>query len=211
MTLARRALLNSLLFCSLAMVSLSSWFLRGNAARTNYEFLPDMAHSPRYSAYAQNPNFPDGKTMQSPPTGSIARGHMPLHYAATQADALRAGEELLNPLGTGSENSLQRGAKVFANFCVVCHGADAAGMGPVAQRGFPPPPSLLLPHASEIRDGQMFHILTYGQNNMPSYASQLSPQDRWNVITYVRSLQAPAAKTLKAEQTPGPVAVGGGQ
>lgn len=211
MTSGGRALLNAVLCCLLAVVSLSSWFLRGSAAKTNYEFLPDMAHSPRYSAYAQNQNFPDGKTMQSPPAESIARGHMPLHYAATQADALRAGEELVNPLGTGNQNSVQRGAKVFANFCAVCHGADAGGMGPVAQRGFPPPPSLLLPHALQMKDGQMFHVLTYGQNNMPSYASQLNPQDRWNVITYVRSLQAPAMKTLKAEQTPAPVAAGGGQ
>lgn len=211
MTLGLRALLNGLLFSLLALVSLSSWFLRGSAARTNYEFLPDMAHSPRYSAYAQNPNFRDGKTMQIPPTGTIARGHMPLHYAATQPDALRAGEELVNPLGPGNENSMQRGAKVFANFCAVCHGLDAAGKGPVAQRGFPPPPSLLLPHALQMKDGQIFHILTYGQNNMPSYASQLSPDDRWNVITYVRSLQVPAAKMLKAEQAPTPVVAGGGQ
>jgi mono/diheme cytochrome c family protein len=211
MTVGRRALLNSMLFCLLAMVSLSSWFLRGNAAKTNYEFLPDMAHAPRYSAYAQNPNFPDGKTMQSPPAGSIARGHMPLHYTATQADALRAGEELVNPLGAGSENSLQRGAKVFSNFCAVCHGTDAAGMGPVAQRGFPPPPSLLLPHAIQMKDGQMFHVLTYGQNNMPSYAGQLSAEDRWNVITYVRSVQAPAAKTLQAVQAPAAAATGGAQ
>ena len=65
-------------------------------------------------------------------------------------------------------------------------------MGPVTQRGVPPPPSLLAPHAVQIKDGQLFHILTYGQNNMASYASQLSRDDRWNVIVYVRSLQAAA-------------------
>jgi mono/diheme cytochrome c family protein len=44
----------------------------------------------------------------------------------------------------------------------------------------------------KIRDGQMFHILTYGQNNMPSYAAQIDRQDRWKVIAYVRTLQAAA-------------------
>lgn len=65
-------------------------------------------------------------------------------------------------------------------------------MGPVAQRGYPPPPSLLAEHAQKMKDGQLFHILTYGQNNMPSYAGQLSRDDRWNVVLYVRTLQATA-------------------
>ncbi len=45
----------------------------------------------------------------------------------------------------------------------------------------------------KMKDGQIFHVLTFGQNNMPSYASQLSREDRWNVITYVRSLQKQAS------------------
>ena len=52
-----------------------------------------------------------------------------------------------------------------------------------------------------MKDGQLFHILTYGQNNMPSYASQLSRDDRWNAILYVRTLQRAAAP-------PSPGAVG---
>ncbi|HWR35895.1 MAG TPA: cytochrome c [Clostridia bacterium] len=196
-----RVLMNAALLSALAAIVTSSWLLRSNTANTNYEFLPDMAHSARYSAYSQNPNFSDGKTLQQPPQGTIAREHLPLHYTAAQPDALRAGNELVNPLGSGNENSIQRGSNVYGNFCAVCHGADATGMGPVAQRGFPPPPSLLLPHALQMKDGQMFHVLTYGQNNMPSYAGQLSTEDRWNVITYVRSVQAAGAKTASTAQS----------
>jgi mono/diheme cytochrome c family protein len=196
MTLGWRITLNTILFVLLITVASASWLLRTSAANTNYEFLPNMAHSARYGAYSQNPNFADGKTLHAPPSGAIARGHMPLHYTAIQADALRAGEELVNPFGSGTENSIQRGAKVFTNYCAVCHGSDALGLGPVAQRGFPPPPSLLLPHTLQMKDGQMFHVLTYGQNNMPSYASQVTPEDRWNVITYIRSIQSAAQKKL---------------
>lgn len=137
---------------------------------------------------------------------------MPLHYAATPADALRAGEELASPLEPGNVRARERGAFVFANFCAVCHGAGGAGMGPVAQRGYPPPPSLLAEHAQKMKDGQLFHILTYGQNNMPSYASQLSRADRWNVVLYVRTLQAaappisqPAPAKADAGAKPSPV------
>jgi mono/diheme cytochrome c family protein len=56
-----------------------------------------------------------------------------------------------------------------------------------------------------MKDGQLFHILTYGQNNMPSYASQLSRDDRWNVILYVRAMQSaavPASPESAAPATP---------
>jgi len=126
---------------------------------------------------------------------------MPLHYAATPQDALSAGEELNSPLGFDNVRARERGAFVFSNFCVVCHGAGGSGNGPVAQRGYPPPPSLLADHALKMKDGQLFHVLTYGQNNMPSYASQLSREDRWNAILYVRTLQA-AATPLPAPAAP---------
>jgi mono/diheme cytochrome c family protein len=55
--------------------------------------------------------------------------------------------------------------------------------------GFPPPPSLLSDRSLRMPDGQMFHILTYGQGNMPSIAAQLSEDDRWTAILHVRYLQ----------------------
>jgi mono/diheme cytochrome c family protein len=160
--------------------------------RPNREFIPEMVRTPRYNAYSPNPNFPDGKTLQPPPPGTIPRGFLPMHYTATPGDALRAGGELHSPFAAPNAAATQRGTVVFVNFCQPCHGGAGKGDGPVALRGYPPPPSLLAPHALNLKEGQMFHILTYGQNNMPSYASQLSREDRWAVIAYVRSLQAKA-------------------
>ena len=75
------------------------------------------------------------------------------------------------------------------NGCVVCHGGDGGGQGPVVLRGMPPPPSFMAARALEIGDGEMFHVLTRGQGNMASYAAQFSEADRWKVIRYVRQLQ----------------------
>ena len=86
------------------------------------------------------------------------------------------------------------GALVYANYCLLCHGPAGKGDGPLAVRGVPPPPSLLADHAQQMKDGQLFHVLTYGQGNMAPYASQLSREDRWGVILHVRALQQQAGK-----------------
>ena len=82
----------------LLLTALAAWATRSDPASTGYEFIPDMAHSVPYDAYAPNPVTRDGKTLQPPVAGTIARGGpLPFHYAATAEDAARAGRELRNP------------------------------------------------------------------------------------------------------------------
>ena len=189
---ATRVLNGLLLLIFVALIG-AHWVMRQDPTKPNAEFIPEMVRTPRYNAFAPNPNFPDGKTLQRPERGAIPRGYPPLHYTASPADALRAGEELRNSYSAADAQAVQRGASVYNNFCQECHGPSGRGDGPVALRGFPAPPSLLADRAIKMNDGQIFHILTYGQNNMPSYAAQLTREDRWKVILFVRSLQRPAA------------------
>ena len=124
--------------------------------RPNLEFLPEMNRSAASDAYAANSIFANGRTLQAPVQGTIARGDLPLYYAATKEDAARAGEELQNPYAlndasgvtavdqqTGQDEfaarlnaSIKRGAQIYGVFCVSCHGPSGAGDGPVARRGF---------------------------------------------------------------------------
>ena len=196
-----RATLNAILL--LAVVATAALFAGSRTDPTvpNVEFFPNMAHSPRYNAYEPNPVFGDGKTMQSPPPGAIARGYMPTHYAATPEDAKRAGEELTSPLANDPA-AAEPGAKLFAIYCQACHGPGGLGNGPVALRGFPPPPSLLADHARGLKDGQIFHIITFGQVNMPPHAAQIPRENRWKLVSFMRKLQAaaPPAPTAPAPQ-----------
>ena len=214
--MTRRLILNAAMLLLFAALIAFNWIASPDASKPNFEFLPQMAHSARYNAFSANANFADGKTLQPPLEGTIARGEIPLHYTATPADAIRAGNELVSPVSSSNVQARARGEHVFSNFCTPCHGAAATGMGPVTQRGVPPPPSLMVQHAVQMKDGQLFHILTYGQNNMASYASQLSREDRWNVIAYVRSLQAASTPNTPAPSIPKtqvvtPAAAGGVQ
>ncbi len=163
--------------------------VRPDASRRNFEFLPEMVESVPFDAQGPNDNFLDGKNLRSPVPGTIARGYLPLRYAPTPEDALRAGKELVNPFDSADEAALARGAFVYQNFCQVCHDSAGLGKGVLSTRGVPPPPSLKAERALAMKDGQMFHVLSFGQGNMGSYASQLDRDDRWKTILYVRSLQ----------------------
>ncbi len=180
---------NILLFAAFLISAVLNWAVWSDRTHPYVEFLPEMVHSVAYDAFSPNPVFADGKTLQTPVEGTIPRGLLPMPYRATPEDALRAGEELVPPASSEGQSALERGNFVFTQFCQVCHGPEGTGDGPVAQRGFPPPASLRGPKALKMKDGQIFHILTFGQGNMPSYASQISREDRWKVILYVRSLQ----------------------
>ncbi len=114
---------------------------------------------------------------------------MPLQFGPSAEEASRAGEELENPYVRGDPNLMERGHRVYQTYCQVCHGADGKGSSPVTRRGFPPPPSLLEEQARTMKDGQMFHIVTFGNKNMPAYAGLIDTPDRWLSILYLRTLQ----------------------
>jgi mono/diheme cytochrome c family protein len=164
---------------------------RSDPAIPSIEYIPEMVDSVAYDSFAPNPVTPDGKTLLAPVPGTIARGRMPLHYGPGPEEARRAGRDLVNPLPATDAN-LARGKAVFQTFCAVCHGAGGLGDGPLVPR-FPAPPSLIADRARKMPDGQMFHILTHGQGLMAGYAAQVGRNDRWRVIHYIRSLQAPPA------------------
>lgn len=153
--------------------------------QTAMEYAPDMAYGPRVAAQHEDPLRPGQPVMRNPVEGTVPAGYTPYRYAA--ADSLLAQRELHNPLPRSSE-VLTRGQRVYMNTCVVCHGPEGDGQGYIVPL-FPMPPSL---HSERVRgwlDGRMFHVITRGQNLMPSYATQILPEDRWAVIHYVRALQ----------------------
>jgi mono/diheme cytochrome c family protein len=184
--------LNSLLLVLTLAVYAAVFLLRAQPGRRNLEVMPEMVRGPAAEPFAASAVFADGKTLQSLPPGVVVRGHPPLRFGATPEEALRAGRELRSPFADPAAE-LARGAHVFRGTCAVCHGTSGLGDGPVAKRGFPTPPSLLGERARAMADGQIFHVVTFGQNNMPAHAAQIERLDRWRAVAYVRELQRAAA------------------
>ena len=99
--------LNIFLGLSLAVVAVLIATTGVDHSQPNLEFLPEMKRSPAWTAFEANPNFRNGRTLQAPPAGTIARGELPLYYAATKEDAARAGDELQNPYRLAPAGSVE--------------------------------------------------------------------------------------------------------
>jgi mono/diheme cytochrome c family protein len=182
----------------LAAAALAASSCNPAGPRQGYELLPDMAHSVPYDTFQPNPVTRNGQTLQPPVPGTVARGKLPLRYAATPADALRAGRELRDPFAADAA-VLQRGKAVYETFCRVCHGERGQGDGPLIPK-FPNPPAYTSPRVREMAAGQIFHTISLGTSLMPSYAAQISPDDRWRAVRYVQRLAAAPAPAA----APGP-------
>jgi mono/diheme cytochrome c family protein len=100
-----------------------------------------------------------------------------------------------------TEEIVTRGRERYAIYCSVCHGLTGDGDGMIVRRGFRRAASF---HDERLRQapvGHYFDAITNGWGAMPSYAPQITAQDRWAIIAYVRALQL-SQPTPKTQQTP---------
>lgn len=154
---------------------------------TGYRGVPaDMAASPAYGPYQTHPLLPGGQVWLAPPHGVVSMGGLPYGHGALPSTADPTPRA--NP-APDDEPGRERGAQLYARFCVPCHGVIGRGDGPVVDP-FPRPPDLLAAEARELEDVHVYHFITWGRHRMPAYGAQLEPLDRWRVVHHVRRLQA---------------------
>lgn len=168
-----------------------------------YTYFPDMAYSPAYKTYEDNPVFENG-TMRLPADGTIPRGHRPYPYRPQSIEEQeRAGRELRNPIRT-SPVILAEGKKQYVIFCAVCHGEKGDGNGHLfTSKRFPAKPrNLVNDYLKDWPDGQIFHVITEGSVSglMAPHKGQISPENRWKIVCYIRELAK--KQSLQSQQHP---------
>jgi mono/diheme cytochrome c family protein len=136
-----------------------------------------------------------GAELHNPFSGEAAIIVSAVGQAGSQPNPWQVGWMARTMIAASADDARarERGAFLYANYCQMCHGPEGKGDGPLVQRGIPPSASLRGENAIQMKDGQLFHVLTHGQRNMSAHAAQLSREDRWKVILHVRSLQQKAA------------------
>ena len=100
---------------------------------------------------------------------------------------LEAGRTLVNPEPKSPE-SLARGKQMYELHCLVCHGAQGRGDGPVGRKFVPQPMELNLDYVQLQPDGQLFYTISHGSIAMPFYRQAILPEDRWHLVNFIKEV-----------------------
>lgn len=89
-----------------------------------------------------------------------------------------------------TDESIATGAELFRVNCAACHGTDAMGDGHLAETTEVPPPPLV--GVGDVHsEAQIFEVITNGlPGGMPAWGDVLSETDRWDLVNYLRTLEA---------------------
>ena len=156
--------------------------------KPGYSFFNDMEASQAYETYSTNPNAPNGKTMVGPVDGTIAIHEYAYGFVKTPEDELKAAT-LFNPMA--NQFDIEHAKKVYGQYCLNCHGENGDGQGFLyTSKKYPyPPANYHADRALAKTDGQLFHNIRAGFGVMGAHGPQLSVNDSWQLVNYIRYLQ----------------------
>ncbi|WP_341656446.1 cytochrome c [Blattabacterium cuenoti] len=190
--------LNMILFLFLE----SCWF---DKTKPNVVYMPDMYYSEAYEPYSDPylynkkdknikiPLFSKERTSSLYPVkGTVSRNDLFYNLIDIKNKGLNYSKNIIqNPLYSiryeKNEITIKKGKKLYQINCSICHGKNGDGQGELVKNekifGIPNYKD------RDLTIGSVYYVITYGKNNMNSYASQLNEIDRWRVSEYVMFLK----------------------
>jgi cytochrome c553 len=148
----------------------------------------DMQVQPRQNPLSRSDFYADQRSERPPVEGTVARGQ--LHedsYFYTGRIGSDPGNYMPFPV---TKEVLERGRERYNIYCAPCHSRIGDGNGFIPSRGFArKPPSYHIERLQKAPLGYFYDVMTNGFGIMPDYASQISAQDRWKIVAYIRALQ----------------------
>jgi high-affinity iron transporter len=114
--------------------------------------------------------------------GGLGAGSRALVDAAN-APALA---DLEQPPSTQTAEDVARGEAIYRANCASCHGIDGLGDGPIRTL---PGAGVLADAVREISDAELSYRIAHGVAGtpMPAFAGSLTPEERWQLVAYLRS------------------------
>jgi mono/diheme cytochrome c family protein len=187
---------------------------KANGDNPGREYAPNMYHSVAYEPYTQitdkdagrwltSIDYPDGHAefynsnnfnpfrmnMREPAPNTVSRnsrGWLPYRLPNNE-EGLRQSNELKNPFEVSSQ-LLSQGKILYETYCDHCHGAKGEGDGKVADK-YAGVPNYKSDALINMTEGHIFHVITHGKGLMKPHASQVTPEERWIISSYVKTLQ----------------------
>ncbi|HPR00939.1 MAG TPA: c-type cytochrome [Saprospiraceae bacterium] len=150
-------------------------------------------------------------TPRLPVKGTIARGYegggvepgniniplngaVPFYYGSSEEERTRAMEEIIQNPYPITAAGLAEGKNLYTIYCGICHGDKGDGLGYLVRDDggkYPAQPAIFTSDDFiNASNGRYYYAIMYGKNVMGAYEDKLSYEERWQVIHYIRSLQA---------------------
>jgi len=173
----------------------------------DWEYFPDMYDSPAREAQEFDPTAPNKVGGRLPVEGTIPIEYTPYEFKGPNLDDPRVKELRVPENIQLTEVNLKRGESQFQIYCYPCHGPQGEGNGPVigppggGKFNYSPNMNIHGTYAY-LNDGQLYHVITNGNGQMPPYASMISEEDRWKIVIYVRRLKEVYKELAQAKTAP---------
>lgn len=151
----------------------------------------NMHNQNKLEPYEASTFFEDGQGSRQLPAGTVPRG-ADGRKIAPYTGLPEPGPALVFSLQVPPPVTLamvQRGRQRYNVFCSPCHSRVGNGRGMIVLRGFKQPPSFHDPRLRSAPATYFVQVMTEGFGVMPSYAEEVSPEDRWAIAAYIRALQ----------------------
>ncbi|MCB1177090.1 MAG: cytochrome c [Leptospiraceae bacterium] len=164
-----------------------------------FQFFPDMYDSLAVESQEADKTNPTGGP-RTPPPGTISVDQEIYDYEGEASYGSLPGGGLSFPANIKKTMAnYKRGEERYHINCYPCHGARGKGDGPVVgpapRMAYSPAMDLIDgPLAPGMTDGQIYHVIKKGNGQMPAYGAQITQEDRWKIILYVRKLQEAGKK-----------------
>ena len=180
-----------LIFALCAVVVVGIAGRRGSISRRPpIELFPDMNRQPKPRPQSPSAFFENERSSRLPIAGTVARGdrYEDLPVNTGHVPGTTNFVEILPVEVTA--RLLARGQQRFNINCSPCHGAQADGNGITRKIGaMAVVANLHDKRIVEMADGEIFNTITYGKNLMGPYGPNVTVEDRWAIIAYLRALQ----------------------
>ena len=138
---------------------------------------------------------------QSPPALETFIAHRLVDWSIpSDAKAMR------DPLSDRADGGdVAAGRELYQKNCEVCHGYDGSGKTASGGGLYPPPANLRGPATIARTDGALFYLIRNGIRNTGMPGWQLTDQQTWQLVVYIRNLPK-AAPTTSLRQVQGTAA-----
>jgi mono/diheme cytochrome c family protein len=166
---------------------------RGDISRRRpIEIFPDMDRQPKLRPQTDDKFFRDGLSSQPLVAGTIARG-TPFEDTPINTGKIPGTTNWVATIPVPVTAELMaRGRQRYNISCSPCHGEQGDGKGITTKFGMTVIADLhdgMTRKVVQQTDGELFNTISYGKVLMNGYAPNVSIQDRWAIIAYVRALQ----------------------